>query len=266
MSKDLKKSIKTVVCAIISAAMLLGALVPAYAAVSVSLADLVQAAKALRTGELSDADAMQKLDTNGNGRIELADLVTLAQQFTQGNGNHEPDTDWKEVFKQVVHDEASGYSRPLKEVRFALVDIDDNGIPELISDSDFAPAGNRVYMYTSQDSTVTVEMSHWGFSYIPGANLFCRNYGHQGMDNYTIYKIQNGEFVELARGTSNPASAPPLTFTWNGEECSEAHFNAELDKIYDRSKAEKPFETLNGTYKSGVYNWEEALQAIDAYR
>lgn len=259
MPKNLKSSIRGAVCCAISAAMLLGALVSAYAAAPVSLADLVQAANALRTGEQPDADAMQKLDANGNGRIDLNDLVTLARQFTQGNSGDEPDTRWKEAYKEVVREEASHYSRPLSEVRFTLVDINNDDIPELVSESAIAAAGHNVYTYDSRDGVVTLHMSHWGFSFIPGADLICHNYGHQGLNNFTIYAIRNGEFVELAHGESNPATVGPLTFSWDGQECSQEQFYAQLDAIYDRTRAVNPFEADNG-----VLNWEQALQAIDS--
>ena len=86
----------------------------------------------------------------------------------------------------------------MTEVRF--LDINDDGQPELWLDYGYGYAGGEVFT-TDGSTTDKVYLSHGAAYTIPGSNLLHTTGGHMGGYYDEIYKIENGKFTTVAKGS-----------------------------------------------------------------
>lgn len=165
----------------------------------------------------------------------------------------EPVAKWKSAYIEFANSylyEHGEYEYRLQNVKYTLVDIDENGIPEMFIYSGSGAGGSTFITYNENGiERLDYGNSSW-ISYIKGGNIFNYSGGH--MDNYydNIYKIQNGSYVLVASGdfgaidNSNvnydEYGYPVYTYYWNDIEVSESEYQNSLNRIFDTSKEIEP--------------------------
>lgn len=153
--------------------------------------------------------------------------------------------DYIEFAESYLH-EYDDYSYRFENARYALVDIDENGIPEMFIYSGSGAGGSTFITYNDSG----IERLDYGnssfISYIEGENIFDYSGGH--MDNYydDIYEIKNGGFALIARGdfgavdNSNvvwdEAGYPVYKYYWNDIEVSRSEYQSCLNSVFDESR------------------------------
>jgi hypothetical protein len=134
---------------------------------------------------------------------------------------------------------------------YCLIYLDDDDIPELLDFGVSEADGTRVVIY-SNDSYSENQMSRLSVQYIPRGNLLLNNEGNMGYYTATVYSIVDGALTAVASGTQSQdmeaserdSNGFVTTFhyncTWNGEPVSEDEYAANLNAVFDSSKAVAP--------------------------
>ncbi len=134
---------------------------------------------------------------------------------------------------------------------YELISIDGDEIPELVEIGVDAATGCRIVNYTGGKVNVT-QLNRLYFSYIEEEGLLCNSEGN--MDYYydLVYRLENGEMKLIAEGyygaednsrvQFDESGEPIYKYEWNGKEMSKADYEAELNKVYDTSKAKRGYE------------------------
>lgn len=247
---------------ILGLVLLLSALTVAYAqdTRAISLRDLVLAAKALKDPRAITAEQLAKIDTNGNGRVELTDLVTLAKQLFSSSDNN-TSNEWKTVLKNKVNELDKNASAP-GYMAYKLIDINQDGIPELCDVGPLAQPGMQLYgirTYNFDGGTDDLQAG-MGIPCFDGKNLLYTYSEIRDNQTHIFWRIEDGEFVEAARG-EKPYSGTP---TWNGEPCTAEELDAHVQAMGDPDTLVFPFPYG----ESDSEDWLRSAQvvaAIDAY-
>lgn len=164
----------------------------------------------------------------------------------------EPNTTpaWAQAYKECIKKEAAKYitSSNYNYWRACLIDVDGDSIPELYTDRPATAFGKGLYTF-SNGKVYSKTVSGDGFlSYLPGEGIFLDSGGH--MDAYwdIVYHLENGEFVEIAKGNFGAEDNanvqydkdgfPIYRYFWNGEEvANESTYNKKLNEVFPESRA-----------------------------
>lgn len=190
--------------------------------------------------------------------IQVGDRVLEETQKTLEKIGYKSEA-WKKAYVDCL-DQFSGITQDylLSRVKYGLVDIDGDDIPELwITLYDEAAGG---YLYSYHDGTVAeLPVTIYGFSYIPEAGLVKKTFSKQGYCDDTIYSLTDGEFIKIHSGSYWNTGTQP--YTWDGKTVSsESEYMRELDKAFDNTRAVS-------TEKQGknIKSWNDITQAIMKY-
>ena len=137
----------------------------------------------------------------------------------------------------------------MTEVRF--LDINDDGQPELWLDYGYGYAGGEVFT-TDGSTTDKVYLSHGAAYTIPGSNLLHTTGGHMGGYYDEIYKIENGKFTTVAKGSYGETEDQQTDengeliyrYYWNGEDVSEEQYEQNLKELFDQDQAEDIYQNI----------------------
>lgn len=181
---------------------------------------------------------------------------------------------WQEAYKYYIennsHDSNGGNS-------YCLIYLDDDDIPEMLDFGVSEADGTRVVVYNNGILAET-QMNCLSVQYIPGENLLLNNDGNMGYYTANVYSIVDGVLTKIASGTqSEDTSAPELDSdgfliafhfkcTWNGESVSEDEYAANLNAIFDSSKAVSPSPSVveSGQNSQGCYSASQMISALDS--
>ena len=137
--------------------------------------------------------------------------------------------------------------------------LDDDDIPEVLVDGGaYAPAYYDLLSYQN-GNIVKVENIYNGYdsSYIEKGNIFYSECETLSDKINSLYKIENGEFIEIGNEVTN-LSDGSLTYTWNGQNVSEDEYNKNFSENYDSNRA-----IQNTTGIQDIYSW--LIWQLDEY-
>ena len=129
--------------------------------------------------------------------------------------------------------------------------LDDDDIPEVLVDGGaYAPAYYDLLSYQN-GNIVKVENIYNGYdsSYIEKGNIFYSECETLSDKINSLYKIENGEFIEIGNEVTN-LSDGSVTYTWNGQNVSEDEYNKNFSENYDSNRA-----IQNTTGIQDIYSW-----------
>lgn len=151
----------------------------------------------------------------------------------------ENENNWKNAYINYLQQDFSPYGYE----GYALIDVNGDEIPELYMLGDCTASGERICTYNKGQ---VIELYGWtyGTSYVKGKNLLNVSGGH--MDAYFdhIYKIENGEFVQLHMGDYgaednsqvkyDKEDNPIYIYTWDDRIVTQSQYNELLNDYYNK--------------------------------
>lgn len=139
--------------------------------------------------------------------------------------------DWRECYKDLLY----GMNKIYSQCRFSLYDISDDGIPELFISTDEAHAvGCKIYTFT--DTLISLgELGSFGnCQFYPKKNILCSGYTGQGVNQSTLYQLNNsGCLTELVSFYDNAGTIKDTVYKVNEVEVTEADYNEVQNKYLD---------------------------------
>lgn len=127
----------------------------------------------------------------------------------------------------------------------ALIQISDDGTPQLALIGAGEACGDKILNYANGIVT-ELQTARLHFTYIQGSNLLCNSDGYMGYYYDYVYRIENGQFVQIGTGEyGDPAGGPQTDangkeiyeYQWNQQVVSEEQYNQQLNAVYDTSHA-----------------------------
>ena len=153
--------------------------------------------------------------------------------------------DYMQTHMDVSLDDGLSYSG------YALVNVDEDTIPELFWDSGIYAYGMLLLSY-SDGSVHENYLASGGFSYLEYQNKMLLSYGH--MDVYgdsvchlqdgTLLADQNGEYglSDNTQVYDADGNEIPYEYSWEGQEMSEEEYQKKLSECFDVTSA-TPYQT-----------------------
>lgn len=166
--------------------------------------------------------------------------------------------DWERAYLDfIVQDDTMidvGYA---DEVRYYLLNLDSDAIPELYINYGFTYAGAKICTWDGdQVNFVNVGAGDELFYYEKGT---CFHVSGGRMDHYydVVFQIKNGRIQEKVRGEWEVLSYEPeeVTYTWNGKNVSESDYQASLTYMFDDSGAKQAED-------QGSYSYDEVRNVL----
>ena len=146
---------------------------------------------------------------------------------------------WRSAYRSYILNKADDSDT------FALIDVNDDDIPELVIDSGVEAAGCRILTYDGSKVNV-LNTRRLGFTYIERGNRLCNSDGSQDQYYDDVYEIRNGRWVCIARGEyygylsgwSDVIQRYVCRYyVWNGQQTSIDQYLISLSAVYDSQRA-----------------------------
>lgn len=232
----------TIVTALLSSAVTAAVMITAYG---------------LPVSESADAKPAYHLDVNNDGKVNIMDLNVLKTELfntTKSVPETDPsmpikDEGWKQEYQKVIT-EYTKNSEFSNEVMWDIIDLDADGVPELlISEGDFHAAGVRFYGYangkaepvTDEKGEAVVLGSFGRVSVCTEDNLVYSGYTGQGYQFSWVYKYENQKLTELISLEDNAGLANEKTYyKVNGKEVSESEYKKASELVSSQKWEEAP--------------------------
>lgn len=190
--------------------------------------------------------------------------VTVSPEFIPNEPEEPQETEtshqeaWERAYLDfIVQDDTMidvGYA---DEVRYYLLNLDSDAIPELYINYGFTCAGAKICTWDGdQVNFVNVGAGDELFYYEKGT---CFHVSGGRMDHYydVVFQIKNGRIQEKVRGEWEVLSYEPeeVTYTWNGKNVSESDYQASLTYMFDDSGAKQAED-------QGSYSYDEIRNVL----
>lgn len=190
--------------------------------------------------------------------------VTVSPEFIPNEPEEPQETEtshqeaWERAYLDfIVQDDTMidvGYA---DEVRYYLLNLDSDAIPELYINYGFTYAGAKICTWDGdQVNFVNVGAGDELFYYEKGT---CFHVSGGRMDHYydVVFQIKNGRIQEKVRGEWEVLSYEPeeVTYTWNGKNVSESDYQASLTYMFDDSGAKQAED-------QGSYSYDEIRNVL----
>ena len=178
-----------------------------------------------------------------------------------------------EEWKQAYIDWVNGWITKSNLATFQLFDLNGDAIPEIVAFGSDMSEGAEVATW-GVGTVQTIPLDRMEAHYIPGGNVI-DNSGGMSEDWYdTIYKIQDGQWVQIGNGTySVPGPDEPdipmedengnynfINFKWNGTPMSKEDYQQQVKKLIDLDNA----VFMDGENNSAV-SANEIISQIENY-
>lgn len=163
-------------------------------------------------------------------------------------GQAASDTGWKQAYLDYIREgvrqeEGSYWSDEIAEKStYYLFDVNGDTIPELWIDNAFTYAGGRLCTY--DNGKVTAQTVYSGeIAYLPGENLVMTQVMRMGLYIDFIHRIENGQFVQVARGDYKMVYEDATSgryhyeYTWNGTPVDEATYLQKRGEVFDLQRS-----------------------------
>lgn len=160
---------------------------------------------------------------------------------------------WRQAYLAYIQgDNIYGVALSDQWFEFKLIYVDDDNIPELWINGGTLAGGCQ--LCTVDESTVKdIFISEYGsLQYIERMGLFYTGGGHMDVYWDSVYRLQGGQFVELAHGDYGAEGnanilydsdgAPIYQYSWNGVEMTEQEYESQLAVAFDVSSARNIFD------------------------
>ncbi len=185
------------------------------------------------------------------------------------------DKGWALGYKQLINNPDSDFQYAHG---YALIYLDDNDIPEIITDTENYQFGYNQRIATYKNGSY-VELGDYlvGPSYIERSGLILSDGGRMGNYPFTVYKLDDGKFNVMLSGGyyEGPDENGEIESSYHiGEldgiymkdfqstEVSEEEYNSKREQVFDSSKA----TSLSDYYGPIKYHEkEEFLEMLDEY-
>jgi hypothetical protein len=196
------------------------------------------------------------------------DTINKVMDYMNKTGNaivakFTKDDQWKQAYidyiqSTLILDSWKGYK---------LINIDDDGIPELIALGCCEAQGNLVCNYYN-GTVYSTQLSRLNFYYIERNNLLCNSEGL--MDHYydIVYSLIDGNLTQIAAGYWGELDDTGHNFdndgnliyqySWNGVAVTNDEYDHYLNSIFDMSKA-------TDGYTNQFYSTNEIINMIKRY-
>lgn len=146
---------------------------------------------------------------------------------------------------------------------FSLIYIDEDEIPELVVYGCCEADGTTICCYYNGE-VHEKHLSRLGYTYIEKENLICNGAGHMDVYYDHVYKIEDGEFVEVGMGDYGGNRYIGTYYKWNDVSVSEEEYYRQLNAVYDDSKAIEPlgyYDCVETAYRN-LESYSSALQKL----
>lgn len=129
---------------------------------------------------------------------------------------------------------------------FELIDVNGDAIPEIAAIGEYVARGTTIATY-GENGIQEVEIYRCEAKYLPGKNILDNSGGSMDMNQDRIFKIENGNWVQLADGQYGFINGAPMQYDendepiykyeWNGKEVTQEQYQQEVKKFIDLENA-----------------------------
>ena len=129
-------------------------------------------------------------------------------------------SEWKQLYIDAVKSDyvISDYAG------YALVNVDDDGIPELVCFGGDVAHG-LIIAWIKDGEVVYEQLGYSSFSYYPNENRFCASYVNHGIYKDTVYEFQNKSLVKLYEGEPISEENSLISVFYKGQSVSVTYSN-----------------------------------------
>lgn len=192
---------------------------------------------------------------------ETADVITVQPEETSAPVVE----DWKLAYAEYLRDNTN----ELYPIRYTLIYLDDDDIPEIADIGSSEAEGSRILHYANGEVHMT-QLRRLSFTYIPRGNLLLNNEGNMGHYTANILSIIDGEMTFVGWGTEDELEPreldengrPKFVYTWQDAAVSEEEYEAAIAALYDESLAVEAVDYEAENY--GLFTAEEIIDQINA--
>lgn len=204
-------------------------------------------------------------EESANMPEETANVITAQPEESSAPAAE----DWKQAYADYLRDQATELSNELYPIRYTLIYLDDDNIPEIADIGSAEAEGSRILHYANGEVHET-QLRRLHFTYIPRGNLLLNNEGNMGHYTANVLSIIDGEMTFVASGTEDELEPreldenglPKSVYTWDGVAVSREEYAAALAAVYDEAQA---VEALNYEAENyGLFTAEEIIEQINA--
>lgn len=192
---------------------------------------------------------------------ETANVITAQPEESSAPAGE----DWKQAYASYLQ------ANPQEEypIRYTLIYLDDDDIPEIADIGSCEAEGSRILHYANGEVQVT-QLRRLHFTYIPRGNLLLNNEGNMGHYTANVLSIIDGEMTFVASGTEDELEPreldenglPKSVYTWDGAAVSREEYEAALAAVYDETQAVEAVDYEAENY--GLLTAEEIIEQINA--
>ncbi len=197
-------------------------------------------------------DEVQQLVTNITGEKRGTGALDDEEEEEQEEGdNEDEETDVAvDEDSQDMAEDASGWQTEFVETvkglnastfpTFSMVDIDGDGIPEIIANRSSGANGHVVYHYDEESGVININTKGDSLTFVSGAGMIEDSYteGFTAVD--VVYQVGNGEFKKIFEGSysADPSRIldenynPNLKYTADGQEVNYSTYYSNLESMY----------------------------------
>lgn len=175
------------------------------------------------------------------------------------NENSKNGDDWKSKLKDTVYEVEKNKESSDVDCRYYLVDIDNNGIPEMLCDYQVSAYGKDFFYIV--DENVNVKSFPGGvFYYIPNSKKILISSGRMGYYYDEIYKLDNGKLSEVSSGNSieEPYEGYGSEFFWEDVKMSKNDYDKKMNYYFDTNKQISEYDMTS-------FDKKTILNVIDNY-
>lgn len=178
-------------------------------------------------------------DTLGYVSAKLIELTDTAGD----RENKRPES--QEAWKKVYRDYLLSDENPEHIAAYGLILVDDDDIPELVSDTGAEAGGYQIRSWCDGRMGM-LQTRRRSFSYIEREGLAANSGGHMGVYYDYIYRLENGRWYKVAYG-DYMGSIPEWdeetqrylcdTYLWDGVQIPREAYEIALASVYDQTRA-----------------------------
>lgn len=144
------------------------------------------------------------------------------------------DNEWKTAYVDFIKNEVDDKDANGKEIKYALVYIDDDSIPELL----YSGEGyvNTHLCWLKNGKVEHQFVCNQDFLYYEKKNLFYGFYFNHGVSHDIVYKLENDSLKKLFEGMGN-FTKNYFEYSINKKVVSKSDYNKEFGKHFDKNNA-----------------------------
>ena len=177
------------------------------------------------TAHVTAAETTEEL-TEEKTTEEQTTVEETTEEETTEEPTEAPTAEWKQAYIDFLNDsdETKYYDK------YALVEVDDDGIPELYGAGNFHMAGSNFIYYDG--SSVQSKKMMSGFAYSPKSGVLKTTDMYSGVSSSAFYSFSAGVLTQLDVANDSENSGQDIWYKWNNKMVSKEEYYDNLAK-YD---------------------------------